>query len=240
LLVALQQAEEGIQLRDEFLALLSHQLNTPLSTLMLAAGRLSEPETHPDQVALARLIERQVRRLGRLMVELAAAADSAGCELAVTPQSTDLGVLVREVVAHFAIELLRAECDISLSLADGVMGRWDHERLEQMVFNLLSNACKFGRGAPIEVRLTRAAGIARLEIRDHGCGITPADRERLFTRFGCGSSARGATGLGLGLYTVRRIVEAHHGRVTAGCDRGDGATFIVELPCEPAHGEPQA
>jgi signal transduction histidine kinase len=232
---ALRRAEEGVRLRDEFLATLAHELYTPLTTLTLAVSRLGEETASAETAQLARLIERQARRVARLMAELLSTGKDGGLEPMV-PERTDLGALVKDVVAHLALELQRAECEISLALDGAVVGLWDGERLERVVFNLLSNACKFGKGAAIEVRLTQEGAVARLAITDHGCGIGALDRARLFTRFGRGASASGRGGLGLGLYNVRRIVEAHGGRVGVASARGKGATFTVELPCEGPRG----
>lgn len=99
--------------------------------------------------------------------------------------------------------------------------------------NLLSNAVKFGAGKPIEISIEQAQGRARLEVKDHGIGIAPERRERIFERFERAVSARHYGGLGLGLDICRRIVEAHGGSIRVESELGHGAKFTVELPCVP-------
>jgi signal transduction histidine kinase len=226
---ALQRAREEVRLRDEFLTMFAHELKNTLATLTLALSQLGEAELDASTTALAPLVERQARSVNRLMSQLLSAAQDEVLEPLI-PDEICLASLVREVVAHFALELQQAECQITLNLAEGVVGRWDRMRVEQVVFNLLSNACKFGKGRPIEIHLGESGAVACLEVIDHGCGVAPADRPRLFTRFGRGTAAHGQPGLGLGLYTVRRIVEAHGGRVTLASKRGGGCRFTVDLP----------
>jgi signal transduction histidine kinase len=99
------------------------------------------------------------------------------------------------------------------------------------VTNLLSNAIKFGPGKPIEVFVGAERGVARLVVRDHGIGVAPEERDRIFGRFERAVSERHYGGLGLGLYISRRIVEVHGGSIRYDSRPGDGAAFTVELPC---------
>jgi signal transduction histidine kinase len=111
-----------------------------------------------------------------------------------------------------------------------LLGRWDRVRLEQVVANLVSNAIRYGGAGPVEVTLRAGPGEVTLAVRDHGRGIAAEDRARIFDRYERGRNAQGAGGLGLGLYVVRRIVEAHGGRIAVESQPGDGATFTVTLP----------
>jgi signal transduction histidine kinase len=107
-------------------------------------------------------------------------------------------------------------------------------RLEQVVSNLLSNAIKYGSGHPIEVAVSRNTHTARLEVTDHGIGISADDQARLFNRFERAASIKSFGGLGLGLYVTRQIVTAHGGTIRVESQPGAGATFVVELPLEAA------
>jgi signal transduction histidine kinase len=107
-------------------------------------------------------------------------------------------------------------------------------RMEQVVTNLLTNAMKFGAGKVVEVAVSPTPdGRAQLVVRDHGVGIAPADLERIFERFERARTTQKFPGLGLGLYIVRQIVEAHGGTIHAQSEIGAGATFTVDLPVEP-------
>jgi signal transduction histidine kinase len=111
-----------------------------------------------------------------------------------------------------------------------VKGTWDGDRLEQVVVNLLTNACKYGGGQPVRITVTEDGSVARLVVADRGIGIAPEDQPHLFERFERAVSSRDYSGLGLGLFIVRAIVEAHGGQVTVTSEEGQGSTFTVELP----------
>jgi signal transduction histidine kinase len=114
------------------------------------------------------------------------------------------------------------------------VGRWDKARIEQVVANLLSNAIKYGAGKPIEITVEADGTTARLTVADHGIGIAPDRVPRIFERFERAVSSLHYSGLGLGLYIVRRVLDALGGSVRVQSAAGEGATFIVELPqCGP-------
>ena len=111
-----------------------------------------------------------------------------------------------------------------------VLGRWDRLRLEQVLTNLLTNALRYGRDRPVEVRVEGTPEMARLQVRDEGIGIAEEAQERIFGRFERAASGRNYGGLGLGLWLTRQLVEAMHGRVQVQSRVGEGSTFTVELP----------
>jgi len=141
----------------------------------------------------------------------------------------DLAGLVEEVAGRFEEELERAGRPLRLSCPGPVHGTFDRTKLEQVVTNLLSNAIRYGAG-PVEVEVASGAGEASLSVRDHGQGIPPEDQARLFQRFERGQNAADGGGLGLGLYIVRHIVEAHGGRIELTSEVGAGSVFTVSLP----------
>lgn len=239
------KAEEAVSARNEFLTIASHELNTPVTSLMLAVQamrRATPPGRSPEPWRLEKLLdvtERQAARLTKLVGDL---LDVSRLEEGSSPldlSDVDLGELVREVVLRFEPDLSRARCPISIEGGPGIVGRWDRSRVDRVVTNLLSNAIKFGAGEPIEISFGSEPGVASkpavawLRVRDHGIGVDPAERARIFGRFERAVSVRHYGGLGLGLYLCRRIVEDHGGSIRCDGQPGAGSTFTVELPCSP-------
>jgi signal transduction histidine kinase len=230
-----REAREAIRARDEFLSVASHELNTPLATLTLQLDEIllrarNNDRDLPDRgVVLAR---RQVERLSRLVSNLLDVSRITSEQIQLRIADVDLAVITREVLDQFAAEMARAGCTTEIEASRPVMGRWDPLRIEQVIANLLSNACKYGAGKPIRVEVGLDGKLARLSVRDHGIGIAPADRERIFERFERAASARHYGGLGLGLYITRQVVEAHGGTIRVASHAGAGSTFSVELPLE--------
>jgi signal transduction histidine kinase len=234
-----RQAQDAIRLREEFVSVASHELNTPVTGLLLALGELSRssgghgPGDAEGMVSLAQVAERQGQRLARLVAELLDVTRLDRGELALKRERVELGALAREVAGRLALDLKRARCELTWLVDGPVVGLWDPSRIDQVLTNLLSNALKFGAGQPVEVRIEGGASSARIAITDHGIGIDVGRKPQLFHRFERAVSARNYGGLGLGLYISRRIVEAHGGQINVSSRPGEGATFTVELPREP-------
>ena len=230
------QCQEAVRLRDEFLSVASHELNTPMAALMLSLEGLGTPD--PDlqldakgMVQVAKLAERQGKRLTKLIGDLLDITRLSRGAMPLHCEEVDLLALVREVVARYKPELERAGCAVSIDAPGPVVGRWDPMRLDQVVLNLLANAVKFGPKKPVAIRLERAGGQARLSVTDQGIGLDPGQRHRIFERFERAVSHHYG-GLGLGLYISRRIVESHGGSIDVESRPGHGARFTVVLPCD--------
>jgi signal transduction histidine kinase len=125
---------------------------------------------------------------------------------------------------------VRSGCEVRLAADVPVVGQWDRLRLEQVLVNLLSNAAKYGAGHPVTVTVEAVGACGRLSVADGGIGIAPEDHERIFERFERTASAQHFTGLGLGLWITRRIVEALGGTIRVKSAQGQGSTFTLELP----------
>ncbi|WP_437719082.1 AAA family ATPase [Sorangium sp. So ce448] len=229
-------ANEAVRMRDEFLTVATHELNTPMTSLTLtleAMDRALRSGRSWDPQAMGRQVDRALRqaaRLTRLNSELLDVSRINAARLRLDVAEVDLGEIVRDVLARFKLDLARAGCSVSLRECGRVVGLWDGSRVDQIVSNLLANAIKFGAGNPVEISLGEEAGTARLSVRDHGIGIDPARQGQIFERFERAVSDRHYGGLGLGLYISRRIAEAHGGSIRVESALGAGATFVVELP----------
>jgi PAS domain S-box-containing protein len=229
---------EAVRTRDEFLSVASHELKTPLTPLQLKlTGLLRIVEAHPDALlpvsSLARDLEvarRQVHKLTTLIDALLDVSHLEMGRLQLDRAPMELSALVREVVAHHTSQAAQAGCDVEVEAATLIEGTWDKKRLEQVLTNLLTNALKYGAGKPIHVRVSAEGEEALLIVRDEGIGIAPEHQPHIFDRFMRAVSERNYGGLGLGLFIVHQVVEAHGGSVSVQSIPGEGATFTVRLP----------
>ncbi len=234
-----RESQEAIRMRDEFLSIASHELFTPITSLMLsleamlpsASGAGGEALDARAMRKLLDLVLRQGRRLIRLIGDLLDVSRIQTGRLVLQLGEVELDTLVHEVVERHEPDIARSRCTVSVSASAPVHGRWDRSRLDQVVTNLLSNSMKFGAGKPIEIAIAAERGLARLVVRDRGIGIHAALQARIFHRFERAVSSEHYGGLGLGLYISRRIVEAHGGSIRVESEPDAGSTFTVELPC---------
>ena len=232
---ARRAAEDANRAKDAFLAAVSHELRTPLTPILAWAGILNEELPAEGTRRALAAIQRNAKAQARLIEDLLDVSRivSGSWRLALEPVA--LAPLV-----HAALDVLRpvaedkgVALDVALA-AEPLIVRGDTERLQQVVWNLVSNAVKFTpRGGRIQVTLARDDASARLTVRDTGEGISPDFLPHVFERFRQAdtSSTRRHAGLGLGLAIVRALVERHGGTVHADSPgTGRGATFTVELP----------
>jgi len=223
----LAQAQEAIRLRDEFLVIAAHELKTPLTVLGLQLQKLQRMGAPQESVGTAL---RSARRLGALVDTLLDVSRIATGQLKVDVQECDLAELVREVVERWRDEASRAGCQLHVDAPAPVRGRWDPLRIDQVIENLLGNAIKYAPGKPVRISIAARGDLAELCVSDDGPGIPPGAEARIFRRFERATDVRNYGGLGLGLYIVREIVEAHGGTISVDTAAGKGATFRVALP----------
>jgi signal transduction histidine kinase/DNA-binding NarL/FixJ family response regulator len=227
-----EEAQEAVQVREEFISVASHELRTPLTALTLQARMLERSAAGGGEQLVKRVavVGRQVERLNRLVANLLDVTRLRVQRLELAPEPFDLCALVEEVSGRFQEEVGRAGRELRVSTRAPAQGLWDRTKLEQVVSNLVSNAIRYGGTEPIDVSVDASAGEVRISVQDRGRGIAPEDRARIFRRFERGQNAEGSGGLGLGLYVVRQIVEAHGGRIDVESELGAGSTFTVVLP----------
>jgi len=233
---AYEEAQRANRIKDNFLATLSHELRTPLNailgyTWMLRANALAEDRR---EHALE-TVERNAKTVSRMLYDLLDVSRIASGKLTLTMQLMDLRTLVLESVESVAPKV--AENGLSLQVdteKDPVLIQGDRARLQQVVWNLLSNALKFTpAGGRINVTVKSDLQTATIVVQDSGIGIPPAFQSRVFEPFQQVrlKSAPQIGGLGLGLAIVHQIVELHGGTVTLQSEgEGKGSTFIVRLP----------
>jgi PAS domain S-box-containing protein len=235
-----EDAERANRAKDEFIATVSHELRTPLNAVLgwarlLRGGRLDASATRRALEA----IERSAFTQAQIVDDLLDVSRIVRGQLKLDVVDADLAAAV-EAAADTVRPAANAKgIALALELAPGAGAvRGDPARLQQVVWNVLSNAIKFTPpGGRVEVRLDRLADRVQLRVRDSGVGIDAAFLPHVFERFRQADSSptRAHGGLGLGLAIVRHLVEAHGGTVAAESPgRGRGATFTVSLPLPPA------
>jgi len=233
-----RELESSLRARDDFLSVLAHELRNPLTPLTMQVASLQATAAAASQPLDARWVEQQlnivqraVARLAKLTEDLLEVSRTTVGGFRLERAETDLVELTREVVARSRDELERARCSVTIEGDPVVEGQWDRLALERVVAQLLSNAMKYGPGRPIEITILNDGDEATLSIRDHGIGIPPDQRERLFERFARLAPLQHYGGFGVGLWLVHRIVEAHRGHIEAAdVGDGEGARFVVRLP----------
>jgi signal transduction histidine kinase/ActR/RegA family two-component response regulator len=228
--LARAQAEAANHAKDEFLAILGHELRNPLGAIgnaVRAFHHLGDQATR-----LQSIITRQTHHLARILDDLLDVARLATGKIALTRQPVDLKDVAERALASLTQQGQTARHEITLTGASAVVDG-DPTRLEQVVRNLLDNAVKYTpEGGQIDITVTATAEQARLRITDTGIGIAPELLPRIFDQFVQGVPGAGSPGgFGLGLSLVRRLVEAHGGTVFAASAGTDcGSEFEVRLP----------
>lgn len=218
-------------LRDEFLVLASHELRTPVSNIGLRLQQLvrngERGGTLERALSDARLALEELRRLTHLVDTLLDAQVARG-QIELVRTDVDLGELVCTVAERHRAHAERLGTTLAIDTMP-VVGSWDRMRLEQVLTNLIVNALKYGAGKPVRVAVTGGEGEARIEVHDEGIGLDRSDLDKIFQKFGRAASTNYG-GFGLGLYVVRKLVEAHGGAIEVTSEPGRGATFAVRLP----------
>jgi signal transduction histidine kinase len=232
---------EAVRARDDFLSIASHELKTPLTAFQLNLSAIERGLSQVSQVTIGDRLEvarRSVRRLARLIEMLLDVSQLTTGRLKLSPAQVDLATIVSDVVAASEEEARRLGTLLSVQLESPLPGNFDPERMGQVVHHLLSNALKFGQGRPVELSLRSQGNGVVLTVVDHGIGIPPDDRARIFERFERAVSVRQYGGLGLGLWVARQVVEAHQGAIRVEDTPGGGATFHIHLPLDSRVGSP--
>lgn len=227
------ELKDAIASRDQFITTASHELKTPLTSALLQVEMLKDmvgankPEILTKRIGA---LEKQLSRMDRLIGELLDVARINNGKLQLHIEEVNLSEVVKEVLERKDDWFKTHNCVVVHRLDEDVVGYWDKMRIDQVLTNLISNACKYGKGKPIEVELKAVNGCAILSVKDNGIGMLAEDKPKIFERFERGHNGDSAQGIGLGLWITKNIVERFNGTIEVESQVGSGSTFTVKLP----------
>jgi PAS domain S-box-containing protein len=234
--VARGKAEAANRAKDEFLAMLGHELRNPLSAISFAVGVLSRNPTPEMSASACEIVDRQTRHLSQKVAEMLSMTSAMSGLAPPARQTLDLAALVQRVIAKLLQSGEAAAHRLSMDLAE-VWVEVDPDHIEQVIGQLVGNALKYTpAGSEVNLQVKRDGDEALLVVRDNGPGISQELLPHVFELFVQGERPldRQAGGLGIGLTLVKRLVEKHGGTVAAKSSSA-GSLFEVRLPAAPAH-----
>lgn len=230
---------KAVKARDEFISLCSHELKTPITSMQIHfqyarklyaenSPKVFSPEAVKKRIDLA---NKQISRMKNLIDNMLDVSRISSGRMHFENEPLDLHKLIIDILHNFQEELAAGEIEIDFKTDySHPMIHGDLERLEQAISNILNNAIKYGRGKPVEINLNSLEEEAFLSITDFGIGIDEENIERIFRKYERAISPSEISGLGLGLYISRQIIETHHGTLSVKSSKGAGSTFIIKLP----------
>ncbi|HVJ63637.1 MAG TPA: PAS domain-containing sensor histidine kinase [Bdellovibrionota bacterium] len=224
--------KNDIAQREEALSLASHEIRSPLSALSLQMKIMERTHALRDP-SLNQFIKiglRQVDTISTLVEKTLEAARIHDQGLGLEIQSSNLCDIIDGAVEQAQARFENRPCDIKIDYPPSLLGKWDPFRMGQVFENLITNALKYGNGSPIQISLRSDASQVTIEVQDQGPGISLDDQTKIFERYQRIGDNRNTHGYGLGLYIVKKIVEAHRGNIRVRSAPGEGSTFVVELP----------
>lgn len=229
---SLAAATRAARARDDVLAVVSHDLRGPLHAISLACEALRE-EVQGSAVRYLGAIERASARAERLISDLLEASAIENGALALARSTVDAASIVRQAAADHELLAKETGGKITASVPEHpTLVQADRDRVLQVLSNLIGNALKHARGAPVEIELSKAEREAIIAVRDRGPGIAEHELPHVFDRYWSGRTKKGGAGLGLAI--AKGIVDAHGGRIDVESQQGQGAAFLFTLPLAPS------
>ncbi len=233
-----EELQRAIAMREEFMAIAGHELKTPLTSLSLQAQLRLRCLKNKDYSFFSpeKLEEmffadyKQVVKLTRLIDDMLDISRISSGQFSMQVENFDLCALAHDVIERNFEQYQSSGIKIKVtSSSQTINGTWDQFRIEQVITNLLTNAIRYGAGKPIEVRLSTDSHHAVIVIEDKGVGIEEKDLKRIFQKFERVTSSE-TNGIGIGLYIISQIIEAHNGTIKVESRPNEGSTFTIELP----------
>jgi signal transduction histidine kinase len=230
----LESQIEATKIRDEFISIASHELKTPLTSLKLQTQMTRRQIIRPEAVLPDKMRKQldytihQIDRLNKLVDDMLDISRINAGKLTITRTVFNFSELIHELIERFTPQFEAVGIHIRTDIAPEVYGNWDAYKLEQVINNLFSNAIRYSPHKNVTIGLRTQGDKAIFNVQDEGMGIAPKNLERIFERFERVSSV--TSGLGLGLYITRQILDLHDATIRAESELGHGSNFIIELP----------
>lgn len=232
------ELQHSLNMREEFMSLVAHEMRTPLNTLFLEVQvRLSQLAKNnlsiftPEHLhKMLDRSERQLKSMMRLIEDMLDVSRIKNGKLSIQPQGANLSLLVRQLAEDLTPLAKESEVEFVLQIDSEIEGHWDAFRIEQIIINLLTNAVRYGKGKPVHVSLAMEGEHAVIKVADQGVGIAEHEQKKIFEAFERSGDNEVKAGLGLGLYISRKLAEAHAGEISVVSQKNHGSTFILRLP----------
>jgi signal transduction histidine kinase len=233
-----RQLIELDKLKAEFVSVASHELKTPINVILGYLQLMQDGIYGPlsnKQTEVLSTVEAQGRTLARLAAHLLDVTRFEAGGGRIDPRPVQLAALLDDLERAFHVLAVQRGIDFRVSLKPGLPAevQWDVDRMNEVMGNLLANAFKFtGSGGTVELIASPSDDGVRVEVRDSGAGIPPAQLPHIFEKFYQADNQRAAsaTGSGLGLAIAKEIVEAHKGEIRCDSALGTGTTFTLRMP----------
>lgn len=233
------ELQEAIRTRDEFLAVASHELKTPLTSILLSLQLILRRLQKSTSKSIAseeilRAVEvsiEQSKRLSRLINDLLDVTQTSSQYFQLVYKKENLSSLLKDINRKFEIILKQKNIKLKIKEEEkNIVGMWDKIRLEQAISNLISNAIKYGEGKPIVLSTKRMDDSVFIQVKDKGIGIRKEDQIKIFKVFNRSMDVKNYKGIGVGLFIAKNIIEAHDGEINLESTLGKGTTFSILIP----------
>jgi signal transduction histidine kinase len=227
-----EAAEAATVAREQVLRMVAHDLRNPLNLIAMTSQFLGDVDPPADRRRqLLQVVDRATRSMSRLVQDLLDAARPEAGTLALEMRDVRISTLLEQVLETFSGEARAQGVNLCVAYPAAPIGVCaDAERLLQILGNIVGNALKFaGRGSTVTLSSASVEGAVELTVSDDGPGLSAEARDRLFNPY-WQSDSRDARGLGLGLFIVKRLVDAHGATVSVESELGNGSTFTIRFP----------